>query len=33
MQRLMNISPLMQKVYDVQQRGLDRDAIRMHRFG
>ena len=33
MQRAMNISPLMQEVYDVEQRGLDRHAIRIHRFG
>jgi hypothetical protein len=31
-QRAMNIGPLMQEVYDVEQRGLDRNAIRLHRF-
>jgi hypothetical protein len=33
MQRPMNISPLMQEVYDVEKRGLDRHAIRLQRFG
>jgi hypothetical protein len=32
-QRPMNIGALMQEVYDVEQRGLDRHAIRLHRFG
>jgi hypothetical protein len=29
----MNIGALMQKIYDVEERGLDRHAIRLHRFG
>jgi hypothetical protein len=29
----MNIGALMQEVHDVEQRGLDRHAIRLHRFG
>jgi hypothetical protein len=29
----MNIGALMQEVYDIEQRGLDRHAIRLHRFG
>jgi hypothetical protein len=29
----MNIGALMQEVYDVEQRSLDRHAIRLHRFG
>jgi hypothetical protein len=29
----MNIGALMQEVYDVKERGLDRHAIRLHRFG
>jgi hypothetical protein len=33
MQRPMNIGTLMQEVYDVEQRGLDRHAVRAHRFG
>jgi hypothetical protein len=33
MQRSMKIGPLMQKVYDVEQRGLDGHAIRPHRLG
>jgi hypothetical protein len=32
-QRPMNIAALMQEVYDVEQRGLDRHAIRLHRLG
>ena len=32
-QRPMNIGALMQEVYDVEERGLDRHAIRPHRFG
>jgi hypothetical protein len=32
-QRPMNIGALMQEIYDVEQRGLDRHAIRPHRFG
>jgi len=32
-QRQMNIGPLMQEVYDIEQRGLYRRAIRLHRFG
>jgi hypothetical protein len=32
MQSPMDISPLMQEVYDVEQRGLDLHAIRLHRF-
>jgi hypothetical protein len=32
-QRPMNIGALMQEFYDVEERGLDRHAIRMHRFG
>jgi hypothetical protein len=32
-QRPMNIGPLIQEVYDVEERGLDRQAIRFHRFG
>jgi len=28
----MNVGPLMQDAYDVEQRGLDRHAIRLHRF-
>jgi hypothetical protein len=31
--RPMNIGALMQEVYDVEQRGLDYHAIRLHRFG
>jgi hypothetical protein len=31
--RPVNIGPLMQEIYDVEQRSLDRHAIRMHRFG
>jgi hypothetical protein len=31
-QRPMNIGALMQEVYDVEERGLDRHAIRLHRF-
>jgi hypothetical protein len=33
MQRPMNNGALMQEVYDVEQRGLDRHAIRLHRSG
>jgi hypothetical protein len=33
MQRPMNIGPLIQDVYDIEERGLDRHAIRPHRFG
>jgi hypothetical protein len=33
MQRQMNIGPSIQDVYDVEERGLDRHAIRPHRFG
>jgi hypothetical protein len=29
----MNIGAVMQEVYDVEERGLDRHAIRLHRFG
>jgi hypothetical protein len=29
----MNIGALMQEVYDVEELGLDRHAIRLHRFG
>jgi hypothetical protein len=29
----MNIGALMQEVYDVEERGLDQHAIRLHRFG
>jgi hypothetical protein len=29
----MRIGALMQEVYDVEQCGLDRHAIRLHRFG
>ena len=32
-QRSMNIGALMQEVYDVEKRGLDRHAIRPHRVG
>jgi hypothetical protein len=32
-QRPMNIAALMQQVYDVEERGLDRRAIRLHCFG
>jgi hypothetical protein len=28
----MNVGPLMQEVDDIEQRGLDRHAIRLHRF-
>jgi hypothetical protein len=31
-QRPVNIGALMQKVYDVEERSLDRHAIRLHRF-
>jgi hypothetical protein len=31
-QRPVNIGALMQEVYDVEERGLDRRAIRLHRF-
>jgi hypothetical protein len=31
-QRAMNVGPLVQEVYDLEQRGLDRHAIRLHRF-
>jgi hypothetical protein len=31
-QRPVNIGALMQEVYDVEERGLDRHAIRLHRF-
>jgi hypothetical protein len=33
MQRPMNIGALMQEIYDVEERGLDRHAIRLHRSG
>jgi hypothetical protein len=32
-QRPMNIGALMQKVDDVEEHGLDRHVIRLHRFG
>jgi hypothetical protein len=32
-QRPMNIGTLLQEVYDVEQRGLDRHAIGLHHFG
>ena len=32
-QRPMNIAALVQKVDNVEERGLDRHAIRLHRFG
>lgn len=32
-QRPMNIGALMQEVDDVEERGLDRHAIRLHRLG
>ena len=32
-QRLMNIGALMQEVYNVEECGFNRDAIRFHRFG
>ena len=32
-QRAMNIGVLMQEIYDVEERGLDDDAIRLHRAG
>jgi hypothetical protein len=31
-ERPMNIGALMQEVHDVEERGLDRHAIRLHRF-
>jgi hypothetical protein len=31
--RPMNVGALMQNVYDIEERGLDRHAIRLHRFG